>query len=379
MLQESDIRAIPDERPEGASARFTNTLRPEAIRKSVPKQRKPLSRKARKRILLGVGIVLLAAGTGGYWYANNTVDKLLERGWTKYDAGEEQEGIKLFIRAFEKDQTGQAAVNLYDVYRRQDSIQLAMYYCRQAADAGWEEHAFLYGLFLEERGENGISYLKKGFDSVDDAEYALEVGRAAYFLGNEAYRTGRTGEAKQYWKRSSEMGCPEGRMALGDWYLCHGEIWRGYREALACYEEVYMDISGIDERIKILRDLKRHSSWSAWSYSNGDVLRAEDINGWEGKTIKRGVYSWKDGGRLYGKFDAHGNGVNAPGVITYKQPNGAYALYVGDLRFIDNSWVRYGKGTYIGPDRTFRTGRWVNDEPAEKNQMIRPAERPWEP
>lgn len=48
MLQESDIKAMPDERPAGASARFTNTLRPEAIRKGVPKLRKPLSRKAMK-------------------------------------------------------------------------------------------------------------------------------------------------------------------------------------------------------------------------------------------------------------------------------------------------------------------------------------------
>ena len=77
---------------------------------------------------------------------------------------------------------------------------MEVYYCQQAADAGWEEYAFRYGLYLEEKGADGISYLKKGYDVVDDAEYTLEVGRAAYFLGNAAYRNGRTDEAKRYWK-----------------------------------------------------------------------------------------------------------------------------------------------------------------------------------
>lgn len=322
-------------------------------------RREAENRRLMKRALI-IGItVLVTGGVGGYFIWNNTVQRLIERGEVKYENGEKEEGKNLLLRAFKRDKTGRAAVSLCDIYRREDSLSMEVYYCQQAADAGWGEYAFRYGLYLEEKGADGISYLKKGYDVVDDGEYALEVGRAAYFLGNAAYRNGRTDEAKRYWKRSAEMGCEAGRLALGDWYLCHGWNYE-YREALKWYEEISEDLPGLDDRIRILRDLVRHSGWSAWSYNNGDVLRAEDINGWEGKKIKRGMYSWQDGSRFYGKFDARGNGVNAPGIITYKQSNGAYDMYVGDFRFVNRKWVRHGKGTYVGMDRTSQSGKWAD-------------------
>ncbi|MFR2949052.1 MAG: hypothetical protein ACLTNK_06920 [Akkermansia muciniphila] len=331
-----------------------------------------------KKVLI-IGItVLVTGGVCGYIIWNNTVQRLIERGEVKYENGEKEEGKNLLMRAFKRDKTGRAAVSLCDIYHREDSLGMEVYYCQQAADAGWGEYAFRYGLYLEEKGADGISYLKKGYDAVDDAEYALEVGRAAYFLGNAAYRNGRTDEAKRYWQKSSEMGCGAGRLAFGDWLLCHGQLRNGYREALACYEDISEDLPGLDDRIRILRDLVRYSGWSAWSYNNGDVLRAEDINGFEGKKIKRGVYSRKEGERFYGKFDAQGYGINAPGIITYKYSNGAYAIYIGDFRFVNRRWIRHGKGTYVEMDRTSRTGKWVNDQPAGEMTVIRAAGKPWE-
>ncbi|MFR3328799.1 MAG: hypothetical protein ACLTSL_01285 [Odoribacter splanchnicus] len=336
------------------------------------------NRRLMKKVLI-IGItVLVTGGVCGYIIWNNTVQRLIERGEVKYENGEKEEGKNLLMRAFKRDKTGRAAVSLCDIYHREDSLGMEVYYCQQAADAGWGEYAFRYGLYLEEKGADGISYLKKGYDAVDDAEYALEVGRAAYFLGNAAYRNGRTDEAKRYWQKSSEMGCGAGRLAFGDWLLCHGQLRNGYREALACYEDISEDLPGLDDRIRILRDLVRYSGWSAWSYNNGDVLRAEDINGFEGKKIKRGVYSRKEGERFYGKFDAQGYGINAPGIITYKYSNGAYAIYIGDFRFVNRRWIRHGKGTYVEMDRTSRTGKWVNDQPAGEMTVIRAAGKPWE-
>lgn len=343
-----------------------------AVRAAEAARREVENRRLIKRALI-IGItVLVTGGVCGYIIWNNTVQRLIERGEVKYENGEKEEGKNLLMRAFKRDKTGRAAVSLCDIYHREDSLSMEVYYCQQAADAGWEEYAFRYGLYLEEKGADGISYLKKGYDAVDDAEYTLEVGRAAYFLGNAAYRNGRTDEAKRYWKRSAEMGCGAGRLALGDWFLCHGWNYE-YREALKWYEDISEDLPGLDNRIRILRDLVRHSGWSARSYNNGDVLRAEDINGWEGKKIKRGLYSWQDGSRFYGKFDAQGNGINAPGIITYKQSNGACIMYVGDFRFVNHRWIRYGKGTYVEMDRTSRTGKWVNNNMAGKITVVTPA------
>lgn len=309
-----------------------------------------------RRAAVIVPIVLALVALIGFFLWNNTAGRLTERGRQAL-ANDREKAKKLLERAADKEITGVAAFELYNMNNSD-------YYLKKAADHGHIEANAVYGkqLLKGEKYAQAIPYLSRGLYDNADAE-------KHYLLGCAYFATGQTDAAKAALEEATQKGCREAYARLGDWYLCCGRVY-DFEKALKCYQNAPRDWPGIIEKRQVLEDLQKRASRSGWgdgfggdSWDNGNQRFYGEGSNYGTRSVLRGIYYQNpESHRIYGKFSASKRLLNGMGILSYKDGR----IYAGNLNVVSkgNSYTVYysGKGTMTYSTGTTRKGMWKNDQ-----------------